>query len=115
MTIEQKAIEAYKKNRSLKPKYHIEECCWIDWFRKGYQRAQEEQPKIKPLEFNCGVANTTLGDYIISFNDEERVFDVGINKEWHDSFNSESDAIEYCNKCHRDIIMSCFTNTEEDE
>lgn len=115
MTIEDKAVDCYAKNRQLKEKYHIPEVCWIDWFTAGYERAQEDQPKIKALEFPFGVANTPLGDYIISFNEEERVFDVCVNSEWHESFNSESDAIDYCNKRHSDLIMSCFDNTEEDE
>ena len=115
MTIEDKAVDCYAKNRQLKEKYHIPEVCWIDWFTAGYERAQADQPNITPLEFSCGVANTPLGDYIISFNDEECVFDVRINREWHDSFNGINDAIEYCNKYHSDLIMSCFSNNEEED
>ncbi|MGL4332120.1 MAG: hypothetical protein ACRCSR_04910 [Bacteroidales bacterium] len=116
MTIEQKAIEAYKKNRSLKPKYHIEECCWIDWFRKGYQRAQEEQPKIKPLEFKDGIADTPIGQYDITFNEHTQNYSsrsptdelicLSKKEEW---------AIEACNHHYYELIISCFANTEEDE
>ena len=114
MSIEKKAHEAYVKNRELKPKYHIPESCWIDWFAAGYRRAEDDQPKIKPLKFIRGVANTPFGDYIISFNDEERAFDVQINKEWHDSFDSESNAINYCESYYEQTIESLF-ETEDDE
>lgn len=116
MTIEQKAIECYEENRKLKAKYHIPEVCWIDWFRKGYKRAQEDQPKIKPLEFKDGIAITPIGQYSITVDDYSQNYTGRSPK---DEFiclaTKEEWVIDECNKHYRELIMGCFTNTEEDE
>lgn len=47
MSIESKAFEAYKANRELNPKYHLPENMWIDWFVKGYERAEKDFKETK--------------------------------------------------------------------
>lgn len=50
MSIESKAFEAYKANRELKPKYHLPENMWIDWFVKGYERAEKDFKETNEVE-----------------------------------------------------------------
>lgn len=115
MTIEDKAVECYEKNRKLKPKYHIDDEAWMDWFEEGYKRAQADQPKIKPLEFKDGIAITPIGQYEIILNDQTLLYSS--QSPTNESIISPTKglAIEACNIHYRDLIMSCFTNTEDYE
>lgn len=110
MTIEKKAHEAYAKNRELKPKYHIPESCWIDWFTAGYQRAEEDQLKIKPLEFKDGIAITLIGSYSITVDEYTQNYrSHSPTGEFIGLATREEWAIETCNQHYHDLVMSCFT------
>lgn len=109
MSIEKKAFEAYNKNRELKPKYHIPESCWIDWFTAGYKRAIEDQQKIEPLEFNDSVAKTPFGIYRIKFRSFE--FEVLKDETLIGSFFCPEDAYncafkDFINNINKDLDLS---------
>lgn len=79
-------------------------------FDDGANWQKNQQPRLKQLVFDKGTAYTPIRTYDIEFHDEDRTFDVWIEGNHYDSFKTEQEAVEYCNKHYWELIESCYSN-----
>lgn len=82
-------------------------------FDDGANWYKNQQPRLQTLVFNRGTACTPIKTYDIEFDDENRMFDVWIEGEHYESFNTEPEAIDYCNSHYRELIESCYSNVHD--
>lgn len=82
-------------------------------FDDGANWQKNQEPRLKHLVFDKGTAYTPIKTYDIEFDDENRTFDVWIEGEYCESFNTEPDAIDYCNRNYRELIESCYSNVHD--
>lgn len=78
---------------------------------EGYKKAKAEQPVIKPLEFDNGIATTPVGEYLIY----ERIGsdDIRWSINWKDYYEiNEEEAIKACNEHYSNIIKSCLISED---
>lgn len=83
-------------------------------YDEGYKKAKSEQPTIKPLRFDNGIATTPVGEYLIY----ERIGPDGIrwSINWNDYYeSSEEEAVKACNEHYSNIIKSCFEQQNDPE
>ncbi|MEG0518298.1 MAG: hypothetical protein RR555_05460 [Bacteroidales bacterium] len=80
-TIENKAITAYKEDRAKEAKYHTPDHFWMDWYRKGYEKAIGELPE-KPLNYQWRTPESERpknGDIVlVKFKTAKGIDKVGI-------------------------------------